>query len=224
MAKATQIWSLHKEAQEANGRSSRLIGPAPVSWGEHLTIWVQDPWCSSGWQSTYFVGWGSLYLHSSFIRRQSEHFGRCSSHFCFLCRQVSHAFPHLSVPELSRVVAHAFAHGYSQSHSQSRSQITFGDRPAIASARREGSEVDEGSVDRAQGNRSLLELQWLPSVPSWGLGWKGLRLMLSPWFMLIFNGPDFISTVFSLGSWNWNPLSHQGDLFQWRFPRYGVDG
>ena len=42
--------------------------------------------------STYFVGCGSLYLHSTFTRWQLLHFGRCSSHFCLRSRQLSQAF------------------------------------------------------------------------------------------------------------------------------------
>jgi hypothetical protein len=41
---------------------------------------------------SFLTGCGSLYLQLSFIFWHRLHFGRCSSHFCFLKRQVSQAF------------------------------------------------------------------------------------------------------------------------------------
>jgi len=41
---------------------------------------------------SFLVGGSSLYLQSSFNLWHKPHFGRCSSHFCFLERQVSQAF------------------------------------------------------------------------------------------------------------------------------------
>lgn len=41
---------------------------------------------------SFLVGCGSRYLHSSFILWHRPHFGRCSSHLCFLDRQVSQAW------------------------------------------------------------------------------------------------------------------------------------